>query len=144
MIYMTYLEFVSFPLGKDDFRSIELRSHGFQLIDGSCQKNYTFLTIVGCIGHKYKVSSSKDVIWRTCTMSEWTKSNETKSKIQTQYCKPLNPRGSVSLILPCWSGEPMRKQGDSILLTIFSRQVALANAQGDIGWKLNILTFCLL
>ena len=66
-------------------------------------------------------------------MLESTKSNGKKSRSQTQYCKPLNPRGSVSLIRPCWSGAPMRKQGDSILLSTASRQVALATPQGDIG-----------
>ena len=74
-------------------------------------------------------------------MREWTKSNETKWKSQTQCRKALNPRGWVSRILPCSSGAPMRKCGDSILLSTVSRQVALATTPQDIGWKLKILIF---
>ena len=74
-------------------------------------------------------------------MIEWTKSNEIKWKSQTQCRQALNPRGWVNLILPCWSGAPVRKQGDSILLSTVSRQVALTTVQGNFGWKLKVWTF---
>ena len=67
-----------------------------------------------------------------------------KRESQTQCRKALNPRGWVSLIMQSWSGAPMRKQVDSILLSTVSRQVALATPPADLGWKLKIWTFCLL
>ena len=68
---------------------------------------------------------------------------EQRKKIPTHPHKALKPRGSASLILPCWSGAPTRKPGGSIQLSAVGRQVALATAQVDLGWKLKIWTFCL-
>ena len=42
MIYMTYLKFASFPLGKDDLGSIELRSYELLSSDGSYRKDLLF------------------------------------------------------------------------------------------------------
>ena len=114
---------------KPRFKVVWLKQKCLELLE------YIFFDIT----ESCKGQDNKKHIWVECKIL-----NITWKKKNTQSCTSLNQRFSVSLMAPPQRGAPIGKQVDSLLLNTARRQVALATAVQRCGWKLWIMTFCLL
>ena len=124
----------------EDDLGIELGSTGLRASYGSSPGKLHFLHLIP-VNTKYV--SRQCLCWCVCATTKGS-GKETMSERQTQHCRSLNPRGSVSRTTPPQPGAPCTELNSWSLLRAVGHQVALATASRVVGGKVNFWSSCLL